>query len=208
MAFLPIHVLFITLILSRILSLREKLEKQVTINMVESTFFSEVGTRLIFLLLRFNLNFKELQNKLTLKIDWTDIQFQSTANDVRIFCYEIDSKIGDLKELKNFLLGKRPFLLGLLENPNLLENNKFTDLLLAVFHMTDELDNRNEFSDLPDTDLNHLSIDIKRAYILLIFEWIHYMKYLKMNYPYLYSLAIRKNPFNPNASVIVRKFGY
>jgi hypothetical protein len=208
MAFVPVNILFITMILSRILNLREKREKLVTINMVESTFFSEVGTRLILLLLKFNLNIEELQRKLTLKIDWTDMQFQSTVNDVRIFCYEINSKAGDLNELKRFLLDKRHFLLGLLENPNLLEDNKFTDLLLAVFHITDELDSRNELSDLPDTDFNHLSVDIKRVYILLIYEWLYYLKYLKMNYPFLYSLAIRKNPFDPDASVIVRKFNY
>jgi hypothetical protein len=35
----------------------------------------------------------------------------------------------------------------------------------------------------------------------LIGVWLEYMKHLSRHYPYLYSLAIRTNPFNPNASV-------
>jgi hypothetical protein len=46
--------------------------------------------------------------------------------------------------------------------------------------------------------MEHLNFDIKRAYILLVNEWLSYMKHLKEDYPYLYSLAVRTNPFNKN----------
>jgi len=45
---------------------------------------------------------------------------------------------------------------------------------------------------------------MKRAHVLLIVEWLAYMKHLKINYPYLFSLAVRMNPFDPNASPIVK----
>jgi hypothetical protein len=95
-------------------------------------------------------------------------------------------------------------LLGLLENPNLLEHESFTDLLWAVFHLTEELGCRTDLKNLPDTDYAHLSGDIKRVYILLISEWLAYMKHLKDTYPYLFSLSVRTNPFDPNASVEVK----
>ncbi|MBA7569274.1 hypothetical protein ES708_11013 [subsurface metagenome] len=38
-----------------------------------------------------------------------------------------------------------------------------------------------------------------------ISEWLDYMKHLKNNYPYLFSLAMRTNPFDANASVEVIK---
>jgi hypothetical protein len=59
-------------------------------------------------------------------------------------------------------------------------------------------------SDLPKSDLTHLEGDIKRALGLLISEWLGYLKHLKEDYPYLYSLEIRKNPFDPEASAIIR----
>ena len=46
--------------------------------------------------------------------------------------------------------------------------------------------------------------DIKRAYTLLVFEWLSYMKHLKNNYPYLFSLAMRLNPFDENATVEIK----
>ncbi|MBI5664438.1 MAG: hypothetical protein HZC49_05035 [Nitrospirae bacterium] len=106
--------------------------------------------------------------------------------------------------LKNYLAEKRNFLLRLLENPVLLEHESFTDLLMAVFHLTEELANRTDIDTLPDSDLQHLSGDINRVYGMLIIQWLGYMKYLKTNYPYLFSLAIRLNPFDQHASPVVK----
>jgi hypothetical protein len=58
---------------------------------------------------------------------------------------------------------------------------------------------------LPDSDLGHLSGDIKRAYSLLVLQWLDYMKYLKENYPYLFSLAVRTNPFDKTRSPVVKE---
>jgi hypothetical protein len=57
---------------------------------------------------------------------------------------------------------------------------------------------------LPKSDIEHIAGDIKRAYVLLVNEWLDYMMYLKDNYPYLYSLAMRTNPFDKNASPVVK----
>jgi hypothetical protein len=56
---------------------------------------------------------------------------------------------------------------------------------------------------LPDSDLKHLSGDIQRSYNLLVDQWLDYMSYLKNNYPYLFSLAMRTNPFDEKASPVV-----
>ena len=63
----------------------------------------------------------------------------------------------------------------------------------------DGLSYEHDFKDLPETDYQHLSGDIKRAYILLISQWLNYMQHLQEDYPYLFSLAIRTNPFDPQA---------
>ncbi len=62
---------------------------------------------------------------------------------------------------------------------------------------------RNDVKNLPETDLAHLAGDIRRSYRLVGHQWLDYMKHLKDNYPYLFSLAIRMNPFDPEASPIV-----
>jgi hypothetical protein len=91
----------------------------------------------------------------------------------------------------------------LLENPSLLEHETFTQLLRAVFHLTEELESREDVGGLPESDYKHLAGDIKRAYILIVREWLDYMEYMKNNYPYLFSLAMRTNPFDRQATPVV-----
>ena len=99
---------------------------------------------------------------------------------------------------------KRSFLLALLENPNMLEHETFTELLRAVFHLTEEIQKREDLANLPMADYQHLKLDAERVYNLLIFEWLEYMEHLMNNYPYLFSLAMRTNPFDPEATVEIK----
>ena len=108
--------------------------------------------------------------------------------------------VDDLEDLRNFLVQKRDFFLRLLENPNLLEHDSFSSLLLAVFHLTEELVHRPNLDHLTTPDKEHLATDIQRAYVLLIREWLAYMAHLQRHYPYLFSLALRTNPFDPYAT--------
>lgn len=55
--------------------------------------------------------------------------------------------------------------------------------------------------ELSSEDSTHLAGDINRAYSRLIAEWLTYMKNLQTEYPFLFSLACRINPFDPNAKV-------
>lgn len=95
-------------------------------------------------------------------------------------------------------------MLALLENPNLLEHETFTDLLWAVSHLTEELAFRESLDGLPASDYAHLAGDTHRAYALLIVEWLSYVQHLRDSYPYIFSLVVRMNPFVPDASPIVR----
>jgi hypothetical protein len=204
LAFLPIHVLLVTIILDQLLKIREKRSILKKMNMVIGAFFSEVGTDLLKLFSSFDLNLDIMTEIFVVTDKWSEQDFSLTSHRLKGYDYKIESKRGNLEHLKSFLTGKRNFMLGLLENPNLLEHESFTDLLWAVFHLTEELDNRLDLTALPRTDYAHLSGDIKRAYVLLISEWLAYMKHLKDNYPYLFSLAVRTNPFDPAASPEVK----
>lgn len=204
LAFVPISVLMVTLIIDQLLRVREKRALLKKMNMVIGAFFSEVGTTLLKSFADFDLHYDKIRGNLVITSDWSEEDFSIVRKRLREYDYNVKSEKGDLENLKDFLMGKRDFLLRLLENPNLLEHESFTDVLWAVFHLTEELASRTNVRGLPDTDYKHLSADIKRAYISLISEWVTYMKHLKVDYPYLFSLAVRTNPFNPDASPEVR----
>jgi len=67
----------------------------------------------------------------------------------------------------------------------------------------EEMSRRGEFYNLPSSDLDHLSGDAQRVYNWLVVEWIRYMKNLKQDYPYLFSLEMRINPFDEDRSIVV-----
>ena len=112
-----------------------------------------------------------------------------------------------LENLRSFLISQRTFLLRLLENPNLLEQESFTEQLWAVFHVADELQYRPDLAHLPGGDYRHLALDAGRAYSALTSEWLKYMAHLLKRYPYLFSLALRTNPFDPTASPVITDAG-
>jgi hypothetical protein len=200
LAFVPIQVLLVTLIVDRILGIRERLSLLKKLNMVIGSFFSEVGTGLLKSFLEFDEDIGSFREKLIVRNDWTDQQFSAALKDLKAYAARMNCERGDLAALKEYLAGRRAFLLGLLENQNLLEHETFTELLWAVFHLMEELSVRKNVTNLTRPDCEHLSGDIKRAYVILTAEWLAYMKHLKHEYPYLFSLAARMNPFDLNAS--------
>ena len=202
-AFVPLEVLLVTLILHELLSLRERRALMQKLNMVIGAFFSETGTELLSRLTAFDPDADAIATDLVPTAEWTDSHFSRATKRAVASASNLDSRLGDLEGLKEYLLGHRAFLLRLLENQNLLEHESFTDLLWAVFHLTEELASREDTSGGPDTDLDHLSGDLNRAYGLLIKEWLSYMLHLKSAYPYLFSLAMRSNPLDPEACVEV-----
>jgi hypothetical protein len=203
-AFVFIEVLLVTLIIHRVLSEREKRTRLEKLNMVIGAFFSEVGTRLVAYFSDFDPKLDEIRKDLVVTNDWSEQEFSRVSKRLKSYEYGVEIQKVELEDLANFLIGKRDFLLRLLENPTLLEHESFTELLRAVFHLTEELAARKDLTQLPDTDYEHLAGDIRRVYISLVHRWFDYMNHLKDNYPYLFSLGMRANPFDQDASPIVR----
>jgi len=204
LAFLPIEVFLVMIVISQILSEREKRTLLKKLNMVIGAFFSEVGTRLLREFIRVDRDAAEKRERLASAGTWRDGSVKELASFFKQCEYRAEPAPEDFEGLKRFLTGEREFMLGLLENPNLLEHESFTEMLWAVFHLTEELEARGDFSKLPPQDVKHLEGDLKRAYASITFEWLFYMDHLRTRYPYLFSLAVRTNPFDRAASVIVQ----
>jgi len=205
-AIMPIEVLVVTLIIHRMLQMRERDALMTKLNMVIGAFYSEMGISLIQTFSAIDLSIDTIRDDILTGHDWSDPQVRKVKATLDTYFPDVEIDMCNLPVLKGFLLGKREFLLRLLENPNLLEHETFTDLLWAVSHLQEELSFREDFSVLPGSDLAHLTLDIKRAYLLLLKEWVVYMRHLRNNYPYLFSLAVRLNPFDTGASVVVKEY--
>lgn len=202
-AFLPLEVLIVTLILHTMLEWRERQELLQKLNMVIGAFFSEVGGDLLEQLSVFDTRPEVLREHFDVATDWTDDRLKAAALDATKRRFDLEPTRAGTVELREFMISKRQFLLRLLENQNLLENEGFTEVLWAVFHLGDELQRRKDIAASPDSDLAHLAGDMERAYGRLISEWFQHLRHLKVRYPYLYSLAVRANPLDFKAQVEV-----
>ncbi|MBN1593549.1 MAG: hypothetical protein JW941_09945 [Candidatus Coatesbacteria bacterium] len=203
-AFIPIEILVVSLVVHSALAEREKRSRLQKLNMVIGTFFSEVGIQLLSYLADYDPHADEIRKDLQMKARQTGSDFGSLTTTLACYEHSVDIHKIDLKVLREMLMKKRDFLLRLLENPNMLEHETFTDLLWAVFHLAEELSYRKNIDELPMSDKEHLGGDIKRAYSAVTCQWISYLRHLESSYPYLYSLALRTNPFDREASAIVK----
>jgi voltage-gated potassium channel len=182
---------------------RERKTRMEKLNMIIGTFFSEIGTNLLKLLSGHDRSVDEIRSALVVSTTWSDADFARAGSVIRNHSFSLDSSTIPLDDLRRGLQENKELLLVILENPQMIEHDSFTPLLQALYHLTEELMARETLTDLPKTDYAHLSVDINRVYSLLMTEWLTYMMYLKHHYPYLFSLAMRRNPFDNKASVIV-----
>ncbi|MFW6456689.1 MAG: ion channel [Planctomycetota bacterium] len=178
-----------------ILTRREQENRREKLNMVIGLFFSELGTGLLCLCAHADPLREEIRDILRVEGDWTPQKFHQVRSTLKQRDYDLEAEDVDLKQFVDLLEGQKEFVVGLLENPSVMEHETFTDVLWAVFHIADELHARPNVDDIPDFDRGHIIGDIQRAYRLLVIQWLRYMEHMQSRYPYLFSRAARINPF-------------
>ena len=195
LAFIPIEVLLVTLVIDRVIKEREMEGLLEKLNLIIGVFFNEVGTTILKSCTSIDSHVDEIAEFLIVEPSWEEVDFKNALSKCKNYNCEIEFDKVDLGKIKEFLLSKREFLLRLLENPNLLEHETFTHLLTAVFHLEEELSSR-DLSKLGDDEKEHIEIDIKRVYEAIVSQWLLYMKHLKNTFPYLFVTAMSNNPFD------------
>lgn len=202
LAFLPINVLLVSLGVNAFLSQREKRGKLEKVNLLIGEFFIEYGFTIMNQLHAFIENKAEIAACASSGANCAAKELKRFSQNMRKMDIDADASRDDLTALRTCLLSARQNLLALFENPNLMEHDRFTEMLWALYHLMDELRSRDSLDGLPPADMAHLSVDIRRAYALLVVEWAYIVRHMRERYPYLYSIASRKNPFEQNDVII------
>ena len=201
-AMMPLEVLVVTLVIHSLLERREREEMLNKLNMVIGAFFSEVGDELLRRVSALDSS-ADVHTHFLVDDTWDARRYAEAKRVAEAHRYDVHMSAADLESLRDFMVTKRQFLLALLQNPTLLEDEAFTNVLWAVFHLAEELDHRTDFGALPGSDIAHLTRDVKRAYSAIAVEWLSHAHHLQKRYPYLFSLLVRTNPLDPRASVVV-----
>ena len=209
LGFIPVDILVVAFILDEIIEKKEKEAMLEKLDMLMSTFFSEVGNELISQLSAANKYKASTENLKSIK-NWEDKDYKNKLDELKNTTIDFQADIAlenreeFLENLRNLLVNKREFIINLINNPNLLEKEEFTGLINAILHLDEELEHRKDLSLVTDTDFAHLNGDMHRVYNKLVYEWVYYLRYLNKHYPYMITLIIRTNPFDDDAEVYVK----
>ena len=182
---------------------REEDFKREKLKMIVSELYSEVGTRLIGMLVPADPRIAKMRPVLAVDDSWDRARFGAAARDLQSRDFAIESRLIDLPEMRLVLGAKAELFLRILESPSLGNDTQLADLVRAVLHLKDELLYRDDFTNLPATDLDHLGGDLARAYRMLTLVWLQHMEYTKDHYAYLFSLAVRVNPYKERPSAVI-----
>jgi hypothetical protein len=201
-AFLPLEVLFVTIIVDRMLASREAMSRRHKMNMVIGVFFSDLGRTLLSAFRpMLQGDAEHCAPCLQLKTSQGDLQAAIAAAAAHAPSLQVT--VADLNMLRGLLHQHEQLLLQLLANPVLLEHEEFADALWAIQHLEEELAAREDLSASPPSDLAHLRKDAERAYGRLLHEWLEYLLHLKQYYPYLFSFEVRADPLAPERTIQV-----
>lgn len=198
-AMLPLEVLVLSLMVSRVLSARERSERSHKMNMVIGVFLSDTGTPLLELVPGLLATPQAVLPHLAVDPSWDEPRLQQAIAYAAEASFELRVPDDAWLRLRDLLAAHRDLLIRLLENPLLLEHETFTDLLWAVFHLADELAARKSLTALSKADAHHLAGDAQRVYSHLLVQWLNYMLHLRRDYPFLFSFAARMNPLRTDA---------
>lgn len=201
-AFLPIEVFLVATVFEKLMGRREEKARLERMHMIIGAFFHEVGADLVKTLAKNDSQAIKTGQEYALNETWSKSDFTRFKTHLNHNIPQLQISITSLVELRDIFFSKREYLLRLMEN-DLMESEHFSQLLLAILHLFEELQLRQDLQILKPSDFAHLSSDVRRVYLLLNEQWIDYLYHLKETAPYLFSLAVRTNPFNPEASVEV-----
>lgn len=202
-AFLFLQVLLVTLFIDRMAEQRERREIAQKLNMIIGSFFSEVGTDVLAWMADSERPDGHSHQELIPTADWRANEYRIARTRFSDHTPDFEIEPERLIGLRDTLVAEKGFLLGLLANQALLEHAEFTDLMWALTHVSEELEARRDLQSLSEPDRRHLEADLQRAYSLLGVQWLRYLEHLQVFYPYLFSMAIRTNPIDPDAKAEV-----
>lgn len=201
-AFVPLEVFFVSMVLDQMIEKREHQQVLKKINMIVGLFYQELGNKLLAEIVKGNDTTK-LQN-INVDLKWDDDKYSVLEKEINNHSFDLDLFKIDLDNLDNLISRYQQLVTNIITNPVIHEHELFTDVIMSIFHLSEELKQRPEGT-RGEHDVAHLKVDLERVYKNLSLNWVEYLKYLQIEYPYLFLSAVTNNPFDNRERDVIEK---
>lgn len=194
-AFLPIEIVLVSLVFDRVLDETHRDEQRGKINMIESIFFNESGSDMLRYLLQCDPQSGELCRAMAISPDWSCRDFDAARRFLKNYSFSIDADKVDFFALHYHLVNRHKYFLKVIENPALMDHESFTDLILSMYHLWEELDYRTDLYNLNAADKADLGAVTESVYRQLASEWLLNVSYTQKHHAARFSNSMRNSPF-------------
>lgn len=200
-AFIPLEVFFVSVVLERIIEKRDERSITKKLNMLIGLFYQEIGNDILTHLASADDGLRDDNIDATINFNWDEYKYEKLSKCIMAHQYHVNMSKINLFELSEKLTLHKSLIVNLISNPTIHEHGPFSEVLMSLFHLADELKHR-PIETLESSDLDHLKIDTERVYKSLSEEWVSYMSHLQVDYPYLFLTAVKNNPFDMRSGKI------
>lgn len=195
-AFIPLNVFLTTLVIDKLLEKREKTHFLEKVNMLIGVFYTDLGTTMLSNFVKGDKNISKIVSSKIQTTKWNSACCLQLKEELKNHNFKIDMLSVDITTIRDTLSSNRDLISNLIINENMHEHEGFTEALMSLLHLREEMETRCCDSIQP-FELEHIASDMSHAYKHLSIEWCNYMNYLSTHYPRLFLKALINNPFDP-----------
>ncbi|ODU54375.1 MAG: hypothetical protein ABT01_08670 [Clostridium sp. SCN 57-10] len=194
-AFLPLEVVLVSLVLERMVERTHENDNQGKICILQSIFFRDCGADMIRYFLTCDNYRKRLIPAMSVREEWQAPEYESARKFLRSYSFALDAEKLDFFAVHYHLNKHHAFFLQLLESPSLTDRDEFTDLLLTLYHFWEELSEQYDLRTLPPEKIALFSEYAQDSYRLLSSEWLDNMQKIKKSSARRTLSPLRETPF-------------
>lgn len=172
LAGMPLEVILVSLFFDKLIEKTHEEENKSKLSIIETLFFNESGGNMLRYLSSFDPNFQQLSAVLAVRMDWKSVDYQAARLHLKDYPFQLDVEKVDFFGLHYHLDERHAYYRNILENPALTQSNEFTELVMKIYLMWEELDCRTDLYNLDLHEKHYLGELLTEIYEELVVYWL------------------------------------
>lgn len=195
LAFVPLEVILVTLGLDQLVEKTHREEARSKVSIIETLYFNESGGTMLRYLTSFDPDAARLRELLQVTEDWHSSDFRQAIRQLKSYPFLLDLDRIDFFGLHYHLSQRHEYYRSMLENPALTQSEAFTEMIMKIYLLWEELDGRTNLYQLPENDRSYLAELLHEIYRELTEYWLDNVYNHSIHNRFRLHRAIESNPF-------------